>query len=156
MSKYLAPVKKLKKTRVFIIGMESCIFCKIIKKEIPSRLVYEDEHALAFLDVSPVNVGHTLVVPKKHFETIDQMDKIELDKLSETILKISEGIMHVADGLNIMQNNKEVAGQIVPHLHFHLIPRYKGDGYMFNWKKDDGVTKEENEEFLGKIKSFLK
>lgn len=136
--------------------MKNCIFCKITKKEIPSEIYYEDEHALAFLDIDPVNVGHTLVIPKKHFETIYQMDKVELDKLSEAILKISKGIMNIADGLNVMQNNKEIAGQAVSHVHFHLIPRYKDDGYKFNWKRDDKVTKEENKEFLNKMESFLK
>ncbi|MCD4759621.1 HIT family protein [archaeon] len=136
--------------------MKDCIFCKIVNKEIPSKIIYEDEHALAFLDIEPVNVGHTLVVPKKHFETIDKMDKEEYDKLSEAILKISKGIMCLADGLNVMQNNKEIAGQAVPHVHFHLIPRYNDDGYRFDWKKDEDVTEKENNEFLEKIKSFLK
>ena len=136
--------------------MEECIFCKIVNKEIPKEFIYEDEHCLAFFDIAPVNVGHMLVIPKKHFETIDGMGKEEYDRLSEAILKLSKGIMNVADGLNVMQNNRPVAGQEVPHVHFHLIPRYEDDGYRFNWKKDDGVTEEENQEFLGKIKSFLK
>ena len=136
--------------------MIDCIFCKIINGEIPSNKIYEDEHSFAFLDIDPVNIGHTLVIPKEHFATIDKMDKLELDKLSEAILKISKGIMNVADGLNIQQNNKEVAAQLVPHVHFHLIPRYNGDGYKFNWKKDEKVTEEENKEFLGKMQKFLK
>jgi len=136
--------------------MKNCIFCKIISGEIPGRIFYEDEHAIAFLDIDPVNIGHTLVVPKKHFKTIDQMNKLELDKLSETILKLSRGILKVADGMNLMQNNNEVAGQAVPHVHFHLIPRYKNDGYKFSWKRGDKVTDKENKEFLNKMKTFLK
>lgn len=136
--------------------MADCIFCKIINGDIPANKFYEDRHCTAFLDIDPVNIGHTLIIPKKHFETIDQMNKVELDKLSEAMLKISKGIMHIADGLNIQQNNKVNAGQLVPHVHFHLIPRYKGDGYKFNWKRDEAVTIEENEEFLDKMQKFLK
>ena len=136
--------------------MDNCIFCKIVGGEVSANKFYEDKHCIAFLDIDPVNIGHTLIISKRHFETIDQMDKIELDKLSEGILKISKGIMSIADGLNIQQNNKEVAGQAIPHVHFHLIPRYKGDGYKFNWKRDEAVTIEENEEFLDKMQKFLK
>jgi len=136
--------------------MDNCIFCKIVGGEVSANKFYEDKHCIAFLDIDPVNIGHTLIISKRHFETIDQMDKIELDKLSEAILKISKGIMSIADGLNIQQNNKEVAGQAIPHVHFHLIPRYKGDGYKFNWKRDEAVTIEENEEFLDKMQKFLK
>jgi histidine triad (HIT) family protein len=135
--------------------MSNCIFCKIVNKEIPAKIIYEDKHAIAFLDNNPANVGHTLVIPKKHFKTIDKMDKVELDKLSEAILKISKGIMQVSDGMNIVQNNKEVAGQIVPHVHFHLVPRHKGDGYSLGWKREKEVTEKENQEFLDKIKKCL-
>ncbi len=136
--------------------MEDCIFCKIVSGEIPKDFIYEDEHCVAFLDIDPVNVGHTLVIPKKHFVTIDEMDKEEYDRLSEAILKLSKGILSINDGMNMMQNNREVAGQVVPHVHFHLIPRHKGDGYKFSWKRDEAVTEEENQEFLDKMKTFLK
>ena len=136
--------------------MEDCIFCKIINKEIEKEFIHEDNHTIAFFDRDPVNVGHMLVIPKKHFKTVDEMDKEEYDKLSESILKLSKGIINIADGMNIQQNNNEVAGQVVPHVHFHLIPRYKGDGYKFNWKRDESVTDKETEDFLGKMKTFLK
>ena len=136
--------------------MKDCIFCKIIKRKIPANVFYEDKHAIAFLDADPVSVGHTLVIPKKHFETINEMDKKELGNLSEAILKVSKGIMKISDGLNVMQNNKKAAGQAVSHVHFHLIPRHKDDGYKFNWKRGVPVTKEERNEFLSKMESFLK
>nr|MBA4405271.1 HIT family protein [Nanoarchaeum sp.] len=136
--------------------MKDCIFCKIIKKEIPAKIFYEDKYCIAFLDVNPVNVGHTLIIPKTHFETINQMTKEDLDKLTEAILKLSKGIMCIADGLNVHQNNKPAAGQAVPHVHFHLIPRYSNDGYKFDWKLKKPVTEQENKEFLNKIKTFLK
>ncbi len=136
--------------------MTNCIFCKIASGEIPSKKVYEDNHAFAFLDTSPGNVGHTLVIPKKHFETIDKMNKKELDKVTEAILKISGGIMKLADGMNIVQNNNKVAGQLVSHVHFHLIPRYKGDGHRIGWDRNENVTEDQSKEFLEKIKTFLK
>ena len=136
--------------------MKDCIFCKIIKREIPAKIFYEDKYCIAFLDINPVNIGHTLIIPKTHFETIEQMKKEDLDKLTEAILKISKGIMRISDGLNVHQNNKPVAGQVVPHIHFHLIPRYSYDNYKFDWKLQKPVTAEENKEFLNKIKTFLK
>jgi len=93
--------------------MTNCIFCKIIKKEVPATKVYEDKNTFAFLDVSPVNYGHTLVIPKKHYETIDKMPKNELDKTIETVQKIAKVLDKISQGVNIMQNNKEAAGQLL-------------------------------------------
>ena len=109
--------------------MGDCIFCKIIEGKISSKKVYEDENVLAFLDVSPVNIGHMLVIPKKHFETIDLMDDKSLCEINKVILRLSKGILKIYEGMNVMQNNGSVAGQEVPHVHFHLIPRHSGDGY---------------------------
>lgn len=135
--------------------MEDCIFCKIVKKEIPSHVVYEDENSMAFLDANPVNVGHTLLIPKKHFETMDKMGKEDFDKLTGVILKISGAMMGAASGMNLVSNNGKVAEQIIPHVHFHLIPRSEGDEISFEQKKKE-ITEEQSEEFLEKIKSFLK
>lgn len=108
----------------------NCIFCKILNKEIPNYTVYEDENVLAFLDIFPCAKGHTVVIPKKHFESL-------LDMNVETFQAVSAGLRAAAgrvqacllpDGMNIGLNNGEVAGQAVPHLHWHVIPRYKGDG----------------------------
>lgn len=135
--------------------MKDCIFCKIVKKEIPAKIVYEDEYAFAFLSIEPSNIGHTLVIPKKHFETIDEINKKDFDKITESILKISKSMMKLGEGLNVIQNNKKAGGQIVPHLHFHLIPRYEGDGHTFELKTKK-VDEEENNKFLAKIKKLLK
>ena len=136
--------------------MKDCIFCKIIKKEIPSKVIYEDSHAMAFLDAEPLNIGHTLVVPKRHFQTIDEMPPKELEKISKAITKVSKGIMKVSDGMNILQNNNKIAGQLVPHVHFHLVPRYNGDGHIPEWKRDHSISEKQSDEFLKRIKSFLK
>ncbi|MEI6597253.1 MAG: HIT family protein, partial [bacterium] len=105
--------------------MENCIFCKIITGEIPSYKVYEDEQILAFLDINPVNHGHTLVVPKKHFVNIEETDEQVLYLIIKIVKKIGASLkknLGVA-GYNVLENNDPVAGQIVPHLHFHIIPR---------------------------------
>lgn len=108
----------------------NCIFCKILNKEIPNYTVYEDENVLAFLDIFPCAPGHTVVIPKKHFETIWEINL-------ETFQAISAGLRAAAGrvqarlepaGMNIGINNGEAAGQAVPHVHWHILPRYEGDG----------------------------
>src|SRR3989344_1251049 len=108
-----------------------CIFCKIIKGELPSYKVYEDGSTIAFLDIRPVNAGHTLVVPKKHSQNIFDIAPEDWRAVSETVRKLAIAIEKGtnADGVNIAMNNREHAGQIVPHPHVHIIPRFKGDGF---------------------------
>jgi histidine triad (HIT) family protein len=136
--------------------MKECIFCKIASGDIPSKKVYEDVHAFAFLDAEPLNIGHTLIVPKKHFETIDEMSSKELANMSKAIEKVSKGVMKLSEGMNILQNNNKIAGQVVPHVHFHLVPRYSGDGHVPEWGRKHNITEDQSNEFLRKIKSFLK
>jgi histidine triad (HIT) family protein len=135
--------------------MKDCIFCKIARKEIPAKIFYEDKYSIAFLDINPVNIGHTLVIPKKHFETIKDMSPEELCELIPAINKISKGILKMADGLVISQRNNRAAGQVVDHVHFHLIPRYKNDGHE-DWVAKRKVSEQESSDFIAKIKSFLK
>ena len=115
--------------------MESCIFCKIIEGKIPCTKVYEDKNVLAFLDISPVNKGHALVMPKKHFETLMDVDDNILCETMKTVKKLSKAIMKAVkdDGINISINNHKAAGQLVPHLHIHIIPRFSNDGLKFDW-----------------------
>lgn len=137
--------------------MENCIFCKIVNKQIPSSVVYEDDNFMAFLDISPANKGHALVIPKKHYETyIDLPDNV-LKELSVVTKKVAEAINKSLnpDGLNIFMNNKQAAGQIVPHAHFHIVPRFNGDGIRFEWphkKYDNG----ENKVYADKIRRLIK
>lgn len=107
--------------------MEDCIFCKIIKKEIPSYKVYEDEHVYAFLDLSQTTQGHTLVIPKKHVKDIFDCDEQTASELFARLPKISRALEQAFPnmaGLNIVNNNKAIAYQSVFHSHVHLIPRY--------------------------------
>jgi histidine triad (HIT) family protein len=110
--------------------MTGCIFCKIVRGEIPSFKVYEDDSTLAFLDINPVHPGHTLVIPKKHAGNIFEISASKWALVQETVRKIAIAIEKAtnADGVNMLMNNREHAGQIVDHAHVHLIPRFKGDG----------------------------
>ena len=115
--------------------MSGCIFCKIIKGDIPSTKVYEDDECIAFLDINPVNKGHTLIVPKKHAEIVTDMSKSEFSKLMEKVHKIAKAIKKSVnpDGFNIYINNHPAAGQEVPHVHVHIIPRDEGDSKIKPW-----------------------
>lgn len=136
--------------------MSECIFCRIIKREIPCTKIYEDSVTLAFLDLNPVNKGHTLVVPKKHSETILDTDEKTLRDLMITTKKVSKAIMDSLNvkGFNIGINQFEIAGQVVPHLHIHIMPRIKNDGIKL-WPQRKYESKEEMEETAKKIKSLL-
>lgn len=109
---------------------EDCLFCKIISGEIPSYRVYEDKAVYAFLDIYPASEGHTLVAPKKHFNSFTDLGAEDIAALFEAAKKVTFALEKAfsASGMNIGVNNGEVAGQEVPHVHVHVIPRKKGDG----------------------------
>ena len=132
--------------------MEECIFCKIAKGEIPAMKVYEDEKVLAFLDLHPTSKGHTLIIPKKHFENIFDIEEEYLNAISGASKKVSlllkKGLD--ADGINILHASGKDAQQSVFHFHIHLLPRYKNDK-LDTWPKND--YKELNfDEVIEKIK----
>ncbi len=110
--------------------MNDCVFCKIINKDIPADIVYEDEHTLAFLDIQPNNPGHTLVLPKEHFESVYSTPDEVWCRLMLAAKKLAIAIKNAldADGVNIIMNNEAAAGQIVMHDHIHIIPRFINDG----------------------------
>lgn len=109
----------------------STIFQKIIDGEIPADIVYEDEQTLAFLDIQPINKGHTLVIPKVAFQNIfdEKATPAQLCTLAEAAMKVGRAVKEAmaADGINIIMNNGEAAGQEVFHAHIHIVPRFKGD-----------------------------
>jgi histidine triad (HIT) family protein len=110
------------------MNVDSCIFCKIAQKQVPSTLVYEDEKTVAFLDIRPLNEGHTLVIPKEHYENIFDIPKeliCHVHGVTKRVAITVEKATH-ADGISIIQQNGEAAGQEIFHLHVHVIPRYKG------------------------------
>ncbi len=107
-----------------------CIFCKILKGEVPCEKIYENDQVFAFLDIMPVNPGHTLVIPKEHFENIEELPENILCEMSKVVKKIGQAMIKGLNvkGYNLALNNRTMAGQVVPHVHFHVIPRVKGDG----------------------------
>lgn len=109
----------------------NCLFCKIINGEIPATKIHEDEYSYAFLDIKPINPGHTLLVPKKHFANLYDMPDEILAELAPTIKKLGIAIKKAvsADGINIGMNNDPAAGQLVFHAHIHIMPRFLGDGH---------------------------
>ncbi|MDO8493658.1 MAG: HIT family protein [bacterium] len=110
--------------------MEDCLFCKIVEGKIPANKVYETDKVLAFLDITPVNEGHTLVIPKAHYENLFEIPDDLLAEIAVELKHIGLAVQKAtnAGGINIAMNNREAAGQVIPHAHFHVIPRYLSDG----------------------------
>jgi len=118
--------------------MDDDLFVKIAKGEIPSHKIYEDEHTFAFLDRSPNNPGHTLVIPKERYKDIYEIPEDVLSHVMNTVKKVSIAVKKAvgADGINIGMNNEGAAGQVVFHAHIHVIPRFKDDG-LKPWSKKE-------------------
>lgn len=117
--------------------MEDCVFCKIVRGEIPNTTLFEDENVLSFLDIMPAAKGHALVIPKKHYATLLDMPHEELKGVIEAVQKVASATMVALEGVegfNVLQSNNEAAGQVVPHVHFHVIPRRKEDKVRFGWE----------------------
>jgi histidine triad (HIT) family protein len=111
--------------------LEGCIFCRIVQGSARAAVVYQDEKVLCFLDINPVAPGHTLVIPRGHYETLlDVFSDSEMGALGKGCRIIGAALMKAlgAKGFNVMMNNLPAAGQLVPHAHFHVVPRFPGDG----------------------------
>lgn len=134
--------------------MVDCIFCRIIAGKIPCDRVYEDANTMAFLDIKPASLGHTLVIPKMHAETLDKLSEKDLKSLITTVQRISKAISRISEGYNVIQNNKEVAGQIVHHAHFHIVPRKTEDGIHWN-RPYPNFSEKQLKEVTNKIKRNL-
>ncbi len=130
--------------------LSGCIFCKISNKEIPAEIIYEDANVMAFLDINPRFKGHALVIPRIHFERLDQLPDEMISHLFMVVKRVAKTLVDElgAKGYNILSNNGKVAGQVVPHVHIHIIPRYE--------EKHAGIGIEAaipvDEEAKGKIK----
>ncbi len=107
-----------------------CVFCKVVKGELPAYKVYEDEKTLAFLDIYPVYKGHTLVVPKVHTENISDISESDLAAVAATSKKVAELLKKKlnCDGINLVQSNGKAASQVIMHFHMHVVPRFVNDG----------------------------
>ncbi|WP_135829841.1 HIT family protein [Halorussus halobius] len=109
---------------------DDCIFCQIVNGDVPSRTVFEDDTAMAFLDANPLAPGHTLVVPKRHYETLEAVPEDTAAHVFGALHRLNTAVQHAvdADGANVAFNDGPAAGQEVPHVHGHVIPRFEGDG----------------------------
>jgi len=145
-----------RKSKISEHASEACIFCKIVKGEIPAAKVYEGKKFIAFLDISPANKGHALMIPKKHYEKIEEMPDEDGKEFGELQVKIAKSVMKAtnAEGFNLLLNNGKAAGQEVMHAHMHIQPRFSSDDFHYKWthkKYEEGEMKQ----MLDKIKKFL-
>ncbi|KPK44962.1 MAG: hypothetical protein AMJ65_01335 [Phycisphaerae bacterium SG8_4] len=138
------------------MSSDDCVFCKIVSGQLPAVKIYEDEVTLAFLDVGPISDGHTLAVPKRHFERLHDCPAELLGRICGCLGKIAGAVSAAmdSDGYNMLCNNGRAAGQIVEHLHFHIIPRNAGDGLLDRWPSYR-YEKEKIEAIADKIRQNL-
>ncbi|HMK94560.1 MAG TPA: HIT family protein [Candidatus Limnocylindrales bacterium] len=135
---------------------ESCIFCRIVRKQALASVVYEDGAVIAFLDIRPLNMGHTLVIPKAHFVDIIDTPEEQISQVHKVSKRIAAAVKKAtgADGISIIQQNGKAAGQDVFHLHVHVVPRFDGQKLAgFNELKV--VERAKLDDMAGKIKQFL-
>ncbi len=132
--------------------MEECVFCKIVEKKIPARIVYEDEEAIAFLDIRPLNPGHTLLIPKKHYRWVN--DVPNFGKLWEIAKKVSIGI---TKALNPISISYATLGFEVKHAHIWILPRFENDGHggVIDWNAVKKIPEQEMDEIAKKIRENL-
>ncbi len=135
--------------------MPDCIFCNIVSREIPSYTVYENDDVYAFLDIHPVNRGHTLVIPKRHARNVFDISSEDWAAVMKAVHALAGTIEKAtgADGINLVMNNREHAGQVVDHAHMHIIPRFKGDGIRL--MPGHAYKGDEAKEVLKKIRAAL-
>lgn len=133
--------------------MANCIFCKIANGEIPAATIYEDEKFRVILDLGPASKGHALILPKEHYADIYEIPEVLAGEAYQLAARLAKKMTEVlqCDGFNIVQNNKESAGQTVFHFHMHLIPRYKDDQVGLTWTPGT-LTDEIKQEILEKMK----
>ena len=126
----------------------NCIFCKIVNKECPARIVFEDAHTLVFMDIAKDVDGHMVVAPKKHVASLFDCDSETLHHLTDTLQTVSKHCVEQCgfEGVNVLHASGEAADQSIPHFHFHLIPRKKGDG-VDAWPNFEGARREIEEVF---------
>jgi len=116
------------------------IFSRIIRGEIPCHKVFENEHVFAFLDINPLAEGHTLVIPKRQVERLEELSPDEAAEIARVLGMLAKRVLSAtgAADYNVLQNNGPAAGQVVPHVHFHIIPRRSGDGLGYRWNAKAG------------------
>lgn len=138
------------------MNKDNCVFCKVVAGELPSRKIYENSDVLVFLDINPINMGHSLVIPKKHYDNIYETPEDTLANMI-TVAKIASRAIKAAmkaDGVNVIMNNDSTAGQIIFHSHMHVIPRFENDGFG-QWKSKGPYAGDEASVVTDKIIAAL-
>lgn len=135
----------------------NCIFCRIVQKDIPNAIIYENDKFLAFMDKYPINHGHTLIVPKQHYGNILDMPFEIVGEMYSLVPKLAKAITNVieSDGFNINQNNGKSANQIVPHVHVHIVPRYSAEKVKGQWPTRKIAKMQELQELAQRITESL-
>ena len=133
----------------------TCIFCDILDGKLDGHIVYNDEDHIAFLDKYPIDDGHTLIIPKKHYEQITDMNSEDVGKIFSLVPKIAKAVLigSGADAFSLAQNNGKAAKQIIPHVHIHIIPRYNNKGTV--WTKRQIPTDEVLSKLAVNIRAVL-
>ena len=133
---------------------KDCLFCQIIEHQIASKVIFENEYNMAFLDIYPVSKGHTIVIPKNHYPNLEEIPDEELSRLYKDTKKVASFIRQKlnVDGYNILQNNFKAAGQVINHFHVHIIPRSENDA-RFSMKIPRNQAKEKD---LDEVLNFIK
>ncbi len=134
-----------------------CIFCRVIEGSLPSSIIYEDEQAVAFMDIMPINPGHVLVVPRKHFVELSELDEDTGAHLFRIAMRVEKALRASGlqcEGTNLLQNNGREAWQEVMHVHLHVIPRFKGDGVKVHFGQQQ-APRAHLDQWAEKIKAHI-
>jgi len=137
--------------------MADCVFCRIMAKQIPASVVFEDEQTLAFMDLGQVNPGHVLVAAKAHAENVYALDDTQAGAVFRSVARVARAIRDAfaPQGLSVYQANGKAAGQTVFHFHVHLVPRYEDDGMNLTWPVKN-PARDKLEEYAAKVRASLR
>ena len=140
-----------------IMRKDDCIFCKLANGDIPTNALYEDDIVKAIFDLSPASKGHIIILSKEHYDNIYAIDEKTAAHVFKVATKLAKAIKEAlnCDGMNILQNNGEIAGQTVFHFHIHIIPRYVGDNVKFTWSQGK-ISEDEIKDLTKKIQDSFK
>jgi len=134
-----------------------CVFCRIVARSLPATVVHEDDETMAFMDIHPIVKGHVLVIPKAHHDPITDVPPPLLHRMFGVVQRVAAAQLRglQADGVNVFQANGAAAGQVVPHVHVHVIPRFDGDGHRWNWTTVAYASAEESAAVAARIRDAL-
>ena len=136
---------------------DNCVFCRIVAGTIPAVKLYEDEQVLAFLDIAPINKGHALVIPKQHYFSVTEIPEATAGHLLAVASRLGGALLRAvdADGFNLLLSNGTVAGQVVPHTHLHVIPRFPEDGVVIPSRQVEYADSAEKDAIAAEVRKRM-